>query len=171
MKSCVGLAISLSLICSVLALAQSNSSSATQSPAPSASASAASTKLSLGGIDVLSDTTGADIDNYLRSSVKIVKQNWCNLSPPIARAPRMMRGEVVISFEILKSGKVVGMSLEENSSDVSLDRAAWEAITSSKWSPLPAEFSSPFLKLRFHFIYNPAKSSDAVLQYREGTRL
>ena len=44
------------------------------------------------------------------------------------------------------------------SGDVSLDRAAWGGITASDpFSPLPKEFHGPYLALRFHFYYNPAK--------------
>jgi hypothetical protein len=57
------------------------------------------------------------------------------------------------------------MKLVENSEDVSLDRAAWGAIYDSKFPPLPADYSGQYLALRFHFLYNPAKPSDFILQY------
>ena len=44
------------------------------------------------------------------------------------------------------------------SGDVALDRAAWGGITASApFAPLPSEFHGPYLALRFHFYYNPAK--------------
>jgi TonB family protein len=79
----------------------------------------------------------------------------------------MMRGQVSIEFAILKTGKIAGMKRVESSGDVSLDKAAWQGISDSRLPPLPAAFSGQYLGLRFHFVYNPTKPSDAVLQYRE----
>jgi hypothetical protein len=45
--------------------------------------------------------------------------------------------------------------------------AAWHGITDTRFPPLPSEFSGQYLALRLNFVYNPSKSSDAVLQYRE----
>ena len=68
------------------------------------------------------------------------------------------RGKVSIEFAILPDGKVAGMKIIAPSGDVSLDRAAWGGITASNpFSPLPNEFHGPYLALRFHFYYNPAK--------------
>jgi TonB family protein len=110
---------------------------------------------------------GVDFGPYLRGVVRTVKQNWYKLSPPEARAPRMMRGVVSIEFAILKTGRTAGMKLVERTGDVPLDKAAWQGITDSRLPPLPAEFSGKYLALRFQFVYNPAKPSDLVLQYRE----
>jgi hypothetical protein len=50
------------------------------------------------------------------------------------------------------------MRISPPSGDVSLERAAWNGITASNpFSPLPSDFHGPYLKLRFHFFYNPAK--------------
>jgi hypothetical protein len=50
------------------------------------------------------------------------------------------------------------MRITSPSGDVSLDRAAWGGITASNpFAPLPGEFHGPYLALRFHFYYNPAK--------------
>jgi TonB family protein len=175
MKYSLYLAIGVCLIYGALVLAQNNAAAATrgkQAPAPGSNTqqSKQPPMSSLGGVEVLSDTAGVDFGPYLQSSLKTVKQSWYNLSPPIARAPRMMRGNVTIAFASLKTGKVAGMKLVENSGDVSLDRAAWGAIYDSKFSPLPADYSGQYLALRFHFLYNPAKASDSILQYKERTR-
>jgi TonB family protein len=110
---------------------------------------------------------GVDFGPYLQRALKTVKQNWYHLSPPSARAPRMMRGAVSIEFAVLKTGKIAGMKRVESSGDVSMDKAAWHGITDSRFPPLPAEFSGQYLALRLHFVYNPAQPSDAILQYRE----
>ena len=175
MKYTLRLGIGVCLICSALVTAQTNSGSPTEPKQASDSNTRESNQpplstLRLPGVDILSDTTDVDLGPYLQPVLKSVKQNWYNLSPPIARAPRMMRGEVTIEFAILRTGKVTGMKLVENSGDVSLDRAAWGAIFYSRFSPLPAEYPGQYLALRFHFLYNPAKPSDVILQYKERTR-
>ena len=121
----------------------------------------------LGGIDVLSDTMGIDFSPYLQQALKTVRQNWYHLAPASARAPKMMRGEVSIEFAILKNGKIKGMNLVEMTVDPQMGNAAWHSITDSRFPPLAAEFSGPYLALRLKFLYNPAKPSHAVLQYRE----
>ncbi len=169
--------VGMSLICSVLVFAQNSPTGAGRTEGDQKSGTniresqqAPTSKALPGGVEVLSDTMGVDFSPYLQPMLKNVKQNWYRLSPPIARAPRMLPGEVAISFAILKSGKVAGMKLLENSGNVPLDRAAWGAISDSRFSPLPAEFSGEYLALRFHFVYNPSKPSDAFFQYRERSR-
>jgi TonB family protein len=168
--------MAICLICSAPLLAQNTTGSTEPRQDPQAShpktgeSKETNAAARFGGIEVLSDATGVDLGPYLQPLLKTVKQNWYKLSPPSARAPRMMKGEVTIAFAILKNGRVAGMKLVEYSGDVSLDRAAWAAIAASKFAPLPAEYSGQYLALRFHFLYNPAKPSDVVLQYRERSR-
>jgi len=87
-----------------------------------------------------------------------VRMNWYNLIPEEARPPLLKKGKVSIEFVITKEGKVEGMTLRSPSGDVALDRAAWGGITASNpFAPLPPEFHGPYIALRFHFYYNPAK--------------
>jgi len=111
-----------------------------------------------GNLEVLSDTQGVDFGPYLSRVLQAVRMNWYNIIPEAARAPLLERGKVSIEFAILPDGKVAGMKIISPSGDVSLDRAAWGGITASNpFSPLPSEFHGPYLALRFHFYYNPAK--------------
>src|SRR5271165_2899043 len=111
-----------------------------------------------GNLEVLSDTQGVDFGPYLSRVLQAVRMNWYNLIPEAARAPLLERGKVSIEFAILPDGKVAGMHITGPSGDVSLDRAAWGGITASNpFAPLPGEFHGPYLALRFHFYYNPAK--------------
>jgi TonB family protein len=111
-----------------------------------------------GNLEILSDTQGVDFGPYLSRVLQAVKMNWYNLIPEAARPPLLERGKVSIEFAILPDGKVAGMKIILPSGDVSLDRAAWGGITASNpFSPLPSEFHGPYLALRFHFYYNPAK--------------
>ena len=106
--------------------------------------------------EILSDTMGVDFGPYLARVVQEVRLNWLNLIPEVARPPLMKRGRVSIEFAIVKDGSVAGLRLDDSSGDSSLDRAAWGGITASNpFPPLPGEFGGEYLKLRFHFFYNP----------------
>ena len=112
----------------------------------------------LGNLEVFSDTQGVDFGPYLSRVVDAVRRNWYTLIPEAARAPLLKRGKVAIEFAILPDGRVAGMKLTGESGDVSLDRAAWGGITASNpFAPLPSEYHSPYLALRFRFYYNPQK--------------
>ncbi len=112
----------------------------------------------LGNLEVLTDTQGVDFGPYLARVLQAVRMNWYAVIPEEARPPLMKRGKVSIEFVILKDGKVAGMKIVGPSGDVSLDRAAWAGITASvPFAPLPGEFHGPYIALRFHFYYNPAK--------------
>ncbi len=111
-----------------------------------------------GNLEVLSDTQGVDFGPYLSRVLQAVRMNWYNLIPEAARPPLLKRGKVSIEFAILPDGRVAGMKITGPSGDVSLDRAAWGGITASNpFAPLPSEYHGPYLALRFHFYYNPAK--------------
>jgi len=174
MKYLLPFGIAACLLCGAFAFAQNRATSTEVKQEPPAVDSKAqqpnqphATTAAFGGIDILTDTMGIDFRPYLQSVLKTVKQNWYKLSPPSARAPRMMHGVVSIEFAILKTGKIAGMKLVERSGDVPLDHAAWLGITDTRFPPLPAEFPGQYLGLRFQFVYNPAKPSDLILQYRE----
>jgi TonB family protein len=109
-------------------------------------------------LEILSDTQGVDFGPYLSRVVQVVRINWYNLIPEVARPPLLKKGKVAIQFAIMPNGSVAGMRLVGPSGDVSLDRAAWGGITaSSPFEPLPQEFHGPYLALQFNFYYNPGK--------------
>lgn len=111
-----------------------------------------------GNLEVLTDTQGVDFGPYLSRVLQAVRMNWYNLIPEEARPPLLKKGKVSIEFVITKDGKVAGMKTVGPSGDVALDRAAWGGITASNpFAPLPPEFHGPYIALRFHFYYNPAK--------------
>jgi TonB family protein len=112
----------------------------------------------MGNLEVLTDTQGVDFGPYLSKVLEAVRHNWYVLIPEEARRPQMKSGKLVIEFAILPDGKVAGMKLASSSGDVALDRAAWGGITASlPFADLPAEFTGPYLALRFRFFYNPMK--------------
>lgn len=112
-----------------------------------------------GPIDVLTDTKGYDLHPYLTEKVlPIIKKNWYNLIPEIARPPIMKQGEVILEFKLSRDGKLTDLRLKKSSGDVSLDRAAFGGVAySSPLSPLPSDYQCRDVSLRFHFYYNPDK--------------
>ena len=111
----------------------------------------------IGSVEVLSDGRGVNFGPYLRDAMARVRIHWYRLIPSDARAKT---GKVAIQFAVLPDGRIVALKLAESSGDVSLDRAAWEAITVSNPFPaLPSAFIGPNLALRFRFYYNPDKGN------------
>ncbi len=173
MRNPLRLGVVVCLIGSTFTSTQSGAASTAHNQEAPASGSTAQERrkpAGFGGIDILSDTMGVDFGPYLQRVLKTVKENW-HLAPASAKGPKMMQGVVSIEFAILTKGKVAGMKLAGRTEDTPMNAAAWHAIPDSRFPPLPAEFPGQYLALRFHFVYNPPKPTDAILQYREGMRL
>ena len=109
------------------------------------------------GYEILSDTLGVDFGPYMQRVVRETYRTWDPLIPEAVRPPLYKQGQVYIQFIIAPDGSVKNMRLIGPSGDVSLDRAAWGAITGSNYPNLPKEFKGPYLELRFAFLYNPKK--------------
>jgi TonB family protein len=104
-------------------------------------------------IDVLSDTKGFNMKPYLMVVIEKVRANWV---PRIPRNVRSKRGQVAVEFRVLRDGEIDEEGYGRISGKKALDSAAYEAvIASSPLPPLPSEFPCQFIKLRFHFYYNP----------------
>jgi TonB family protein len=112
-----------------------------------------------GGLEILSDTMGVDFGPYMERLRFTVQSHWNQLMPESVLPPILRKGVVVIEFSITKDGRVMGMKLVSGSSDVSLDRAAWGAITNAIPLPnLPKDFAGDYLTIRGRFYYNPDKN-------------
>ena len=112
-----------------------------------------------GGLEILSDTMGVDFGPYMKRLKYTVEDHWEPLMPESAFPPISRKGVVVIEFSITRDGRVMGMKLISGSGDVSLDRAAWAAITSAIPLPnLPKDFAGDYLTIRGRFYYNPDKN-------------
>jgi TonB family protein len=112
-----------------------------------------------GGLEIMSDTMGVDFGPYMKRLRYTVQSHWDPLIPESALPPIMRKGVVVIEFSITKDGEVKGMKLLSGSGDVSLDRAAWAAITNAIPLPnLPKDFAGDYLQIRARFYYNPDKN-------------
>ena len=107
------------------------------------------------GTTILSDTMGVDFSAYMRRLHDDIQRNWDPLIPEEVQPPISKKGITGIRFTILPDGKIGSMTLETRSGDVSLDRAAWNGITSEgQFPPLPPQFHGPQLELRVGFFYN-----------------
>jgi TonB family protein len=112
-----------------------------------------------GNVEVLTDTRGVNFGPYLKDVVATVRKNWYALIPADAKTKK---GKLAIEFAIHQDGSITNLQVASASGDVSLDRAAWGAITASiPFAALPSAFTGPYLALRFRFYYNP-DASDLV---------
>jgi len=112
-----------------------------------------------GDFEILTDTMGVDFAPYLQRMRLQIMNNWMNLIPEAARAPLRKKGLVVIEFSVTKDGTVTGVRLVGPSGDISLDRAAFGAITASNPMPqLPTDFRGDYFTVRGRFFYNPDRN-------------
>jgi TonB family protein len=122
-------------------------------------------------VEVLSDTKGANIAPYMQAVLKRTRQKWYDYMPSSAPFALPRQGRVVVSFDIMRNGFIRGMKLEQSSNDPALDRAAWAAIaTSNPLLPLPGDFSSSYLALRFTFYYNFEDAERSASPIPQGVR-
>jgi len=106
-------------------------------------------------VEVLSDTTGADIDPYIRHLLADLKAHWLPLIPEEAYPPLSKHGETLIRFTISPDGHILAMQLDGSTKDTALDRAAWGSITSvGQFQALPKGMKDPNLTLRIRFMVN-----------------
>jgi TonB family protein len=109
-------------------------------------------------LEVLSDTAGVDLRQYLRDVARSIRINWQAARIADAQPPLNKAGCAIIEFAIQKDGKLTGMKLVQSSGDATLERAAWAGITdSAPFHPLLEQFTGESLGLRFHFRYNPGQ--------------
>ena len=92
-------------------------------------------------VDVLSDTRGVNFSPYLKEVLPAIRGRWIALLPEQARPPTSAIGETDVRFTILPDGSLGprSMHLDGSTHDIALDRAAWGAVTTSKFLPLPKD--------------------------------
>ena len=109
-------------------------------------------------LEVLGDTAGVDLRQYLRDVARSIRINWQAARIADAQPPSNKAGCATIEFAIQKDGKLTGMKLVQSSGDATLERAAWAGVTdSAPFHPLLEQFTGESLGLRFHFRYNPGQ--------------
>ncbi|HKY21943.1 MAG TPA: TonB family protein [Vicinamibacterales bacterium] len=96
------------------------------------------------------DSKGADFGPWLRRFVAQVKRNWF-----IPQAAMIMKGHVVITFNIHRDGTITDIEVKKPSHIESFNHAAVNALmTSSPTQPLPAEYPSESAFFTVTFLYN-----------------
>jgi len=102
---------------------------------------------------LLSDPHGYDFGRYIGAMMNRVRDNWYMMIPEEAR--RGEKGRVVVTFTIIRDGKVQGLRLAASSKVQALDRAATAAIEASNpFAALPSDFKGDHIDLALGFLYN-----------------
>lgn len=108
-----------------------------------------------GGIEMLTPNEGVDFNNYLNRVYVTVKRNWFAVMPGSVELGE--KGIVVLTFKIMRDGSVPSAEpvIERNSGKEPLDRAAYSSVRASNpFEPLPPQFRSPYIELRYTYLYN-----------------
>ena len=96
------------------------------------------------------DSKGVDFGPWLRRFVAQVKRNWF-----VPQAAMIMKGHVVITFNIHRNGAITDIDVKKPSSVESFNRAAVNALMSSNpTQPLPPEYPSESAFFTVTFLYN-----------------
>lgn len=110
------------------------------------------------GVDVLSDTQGANLQPYLKGVLHQIYEQWTPLIPADAQPPASRQGMTQIRLTIHRDGSIAAMRLDASTYDNALNHAAWAAIKGvGQLSPLPREFHGSNLELRIHFLVNQSE--------------
>jgi TonB family protein len=87
----------------------------------------------------------------MKSVFSDLKTRWLLLAPNAEGQSVPPSDETVISFTIASNGKVSAMHIDHATRNATQDRAAWGAISSAHYPPLPPELKDSSLKLRVRF--------------------
>jgi len=98
------------------------------------------------------DPQGADFTLWINTFKNEVYRNW--LVP--ATAELGFRGHVDFEFTVERDGSMSALRMLKSSGTVSLDRAAQNALSSSRWLPLPDDYGPPRVTMQVTFFYNEA---------------
>ena len=96
------------------------------------------------------DSKGADFGPWLRRFVAQVKRNWF-----VPQAAMIMRGHVVITFNVHRNGAITDIEVKKPSSVESFNIAAVNALMASNpTQPLPSDYPSESAFFTVTFLYN-----------------
>lgn len=99
------------------------------------------------------DPQGADFTLWINRFKDEVYRNWI---VPQAALFGAARGHVDFEFTVERDGTMSGLRLLKTSGTTSLDRAAQNALTSSRLLPLPDDYGPPRVTMTVSFFYNEA---------------
>lgn len=96
------------------------------------------------------DTKGVEFGPWIRRFVAQIKRNWL-----IPEAAMVMRGHVVVTFNVHKDGRITDVAIKQPSGIDAFDRAAANSLQwSNPTTPLPPEYPSPTAFFTVTFYYN-----------------
>jgi TonB family protein len=98
------------------------------------------------------DPQGADFTIWVNRFKNEVYRNW--IVPETALLG--FRGHVDFEFTVERDGAISSLRMLKPSGTVSLDRAAQNALTSSRLLPLPDDYGPPRVTMQVTFVYNEA---------------
>jgi len=104
------------------------------------------------GVELLSDTKGADLGPYMRILIADLKKHWMPPATESANQPAPKQEETLIRFTIAPDGHISAMRLESPGQETALDKAAWKAATAITPLPLPAGVKDSSLTVLVHFM-------------------
>ena len=102
------------------------------------------------GPEIQFDTKGVEFGPWIRRFVAQVKRNWL-----IPNAVMMLKGHVVITFNVHKSGHLTDLTIVQPSQVDAFNNAAFGALASSNPTvPLPPEYPADKAFFTVTFFYN-----------------
>src|SRR5271170_5656325 len=99
------------------------------------------------GVDLLSDTKGADLGPYMRILIADLKKHWVAPVAESANQPIMKEEETLLRFTIAPDGHISALRLESPPHDAALNKAAWKAATTTPQLPDFEENSRAMISL------------------------
>jgi len=133
--------------------------------APSAGAAADEETITVEIVTSLSPVDRSNLKGYWTGVESRTHSRWIQVLPALAKPPQSTPGLVKIDCWVHTDGRVTGMTLEQASGKVALDRAAWAAITgSAPYDAYPYGIGVEQVKVRFTFVYNGGNGGAATSQ-------
>ncbi len=159
MKRSLGFTMLL-LVSSLVATASAQQANAPAKAAPAANSTSVPELVSVDFANQIPEVDRANLQGYKETLESRTNQRWLHVKPPVATP-----GQVKITCWVHTDGRVTGMTLQQPSGKVALDRAAWATITgSAPYDAFPYGIAVDEVKVRFTFNYNgvaaiPAKGN------------
>jgi len=97
------------------------------------------------------DPQGADFTAWINHFKNEVYRNWV---VPQSALLGYKAGHVSFEFTVERDGRVSRLQMTESSGTPAFDRASQNALQSSRYLPLPADFAPPRLTLQVTFYYS-----------------
>jgi protein TonB len=96
------------------------------------------------------DPQGADFTRWVNHFKNEVYRNW------ILPQPALMgfKGHVVFEFTVERDGTMTSLRMLKSSGTLALDRAAQNALSGSRFLPLPDDYGPPRITMQVTFYYN-----------------